>query len=79
MPTCGEKHHKAVLTNHEVELLRDMLDERDACVRDWEALGYTKQVIHDLLRRHRLSLAALAQTFEVSRSCVYGIYACVRR
>lgn len=69
----GEGHPKATLTDHEVDLLRELLDERTELLRSCRAVGMSDADIERTMRKARLSYGLLATAFEVSKSTVYRI------
>lgn len=73
----GESHPRAVLGDHEVELLMAMIDEREALIR---RMAGTRQVeIDAALTLAGLSYRCLAITFEVHKQTVAKIAKGARR
>ncbi len=68
----GESHPRAVLTDHEIALLAEMLDAREQIIERLKASRPTAQ-LRTALRDHGLSFSALAAKFEVSKSHVWKI------
>lgn len=66
----GELHSRAKLTDHEVALLRSLLAERRALIAEQRGAGVSTGRIDRLLVRRRMSYAAIAGVFEVSKSLV---------
>ena len=60
----GEQHHNAVLSDHEVELVRTMYDETTLGVRTWSygrlaiTFGVSKASIRDIVKFRRRAYAA---------------------
>lgn len=75
----GESHPRAVLSDHEIELLLDMLGEREQIVRDMEAGGFLRVMIDMELTRRGLSYRLLAVKFEVSKGHVGKVARGARR
>lgn len=69
----GEDHPRAVLTDHEVDLLCMFLAERDALVHRLALAGATRPEIDAALRAAGLSYRLLAIKFEVCKSAVQKI------
>lgn len=69
----GESHPRAVLTDHDVALLLDLLIERDALVGRMEFDGALRSEIDKALREAQLSYSALARMFNVCKSCIFKI------
>ncbi|SDH23462.1 hypothetical protein [Propionivibrio dicarboxylicus] len=69
----GESHPRAVLTNHEVELMMELLDEREALIGEMEFNGARRATIHLQLHLRGLSYACLAAKFEVHKQTVAKI------
>lgn len=69
----GEDHPRAILTDHEVELLLELLDEREALVAGMEAQGFARHDIGAALTAGCLSYRCLAEKFEVNKSCIAKI------
>lgn len=69
----GEDHPRAVLTDHEVDLLCVFLAERDALIQRLMAGGATRPEIDAALRTAGLSYRLLAIKFEVGKSAVQKI------
>lgn len=66
----GESHPRATLTDHEVELLQTLLDERTDLIERLAAEGQGWVTIRAVLAATGLSYRALAVKFEVSHSLV---------
>ncbi len=75
----GEDHPRAKLTDHDVDLIRDALDERDAFVAVLVGLGYRRLVIRRALSWLEMDVRGIARRFEVSRSLIQDIYVGRRR
>lgn len=69
----GEGHPRAVLSDHEVDLLHQLLDERAELLKQCRAVKMSAADIHRSIIKARLSYGLLAQAFEVSKSTVYDI------
>jgi hypothetical protein len=69
----GEDHPRAVLLDHEVDLLMGMLEEREALIRTMESAGYRQVEVDTALTTKGLSYRCLGLTFEVHRSTIYKI------
>lgn len=69
----GEAHHRAKLTDHDVDLMRDLLDERRALITRCRAAGDGQGAIERALRDSGLSFASIAFKFEVSKSYVRAV------
>lgn len=63
----GESHPRAVLTDHEVDLLMGLLAEREMLIELMDVLGYTQAEIDSELTRKGLSYRLLAEKFEVGK------------
>ena len=75
----GESHPRAVLTDHEVALLMEMLDEREAVIGELEFAGKARAAIDAVLHSKGLSYACLAVKFEVHKQTIAKIACGVRR
>lgn len=75
----GEQHHLAKLTDHDVELILDLLDARDVLRREYVAAGMNKLQVDRTLAKAQLSEAGIAAKFEVSRRTIRDLYAGRRR
>ena len=75
----GESHPRATLTDHEVDLLFEMLAERDGLIAVFKASGSTQGEIDAALAARRLSFRCLAVKFEVHKQTVAKIARGVRR
>lgn len=60
----GESHANAKLTDHDVDLIRELATERDE---------------HGRVVKPGLSYRVLARKFEVSKGCIQKIVQCLRR
>ena len=69
----GQDHWRAKLTDHDVELIRQLLAERGRLVRTLQEAGTTSGRIDRRLQAVGLSYAAIALKFEVSKSYVRDI------
>lgn len=63
----GEDHPRAVLTDHEVDLLMELLDEREALIERMAAEGFCRHDIGAALTAGCLSYRCLALKFEVCK------------
>lgn len=73
----GEDHPRAVLLDHEVDLILDMLAERDDLVAE---LGDSdRRVIDAAITAAGLSYRCIAAKFEVHKSCIAKIATGSRR
>lgn len=63
----GESHPCAVLSDHEVDLLWEMLEEREALIARLELAGAARMVIDAELTARGLSYRLLAAKFEVHK------------
>ena len=75
----GESHPRAVLTDHEVGLLLDLLTEREALIGEMEFDGASRVQISTALRSRELSYRCLALKFEVHKQTIAKIAAGQRR
>lgn len=75
----GEDHHNAKLTDHEVDLIRGMLDERDRFIKQLEAAGYGREQIRHAPKFVCLDIRSIAVKFDVAPSTVQAIHAGTRR
>lgn len=75
----GESHPRAVLSDHEVELLMGFLGERDALVLRRREEGARQAVIDAELTQQGLSYRCLALKFEISKCHVQKIAQGARR
>lgn len=66
----GDSHPRAVLSDHEVELLLDLLDDRRTIIDRMQAGGATQTAIDAMLTFKGLSYRLLAETFEISKGHV---------
>jgi urease accessory protein UreF len=66
----GEGHGRAVLSDHDVENLLALLDEREELIRQCRAVGMTQPAINRSLTKARLSYGLIAAAMEVSKSAV---------
>lgn len=66
----GEHHHKAVLTDHEVELLMGLLDVRETFIEKMKAAGSRRRDIDLVLTAEQLSYRCLADKFEIHKQTV---------
>lgn len=71
----GDSHPRAVLTDHEVALLAELLDERERIVEYLQSAGVQWHVIGVILAANELSFRCLAVKFEISKSQVANIAA----
>lgn len=69
----GEQHHRAKLSDHDIELILSLIEARDALVREYTAVGLGRRQIQDVLTRAQLSERWIAEKFEVSRRTVRDI------
>ena len=69
----GESHPRAVLTDHDVGLVRALLAERDALLAECRAVRMSAFAIQRTLTKQRLSLRLIAEAMEVSKSQIYRI------
>ena len=75
----GEGHPRAKLTDHDVELILALLDERD---KEWKKLagyGLSRSEIQTALRNTQLNRASIAEKFEISKWHVIAIESGRRR
>jgi hypothetical protein len=70
----GEGHGRAKLTDHDVELVQDLLACRDMLVDEYAKQGLSRGHIHRVLNERQLSYAWIADKFEVSKSLIKAIY-----
>lgn len=75
----GESHPRAVLIDHEVDMLIDMLAEREALIARMLASAATQAEIDRALREKCLSYRRLALKFDVHKSCIAKIAGGLRR
>lgn len=69
----GEDHPRAVLTDHEVGLLIDMLTEREAVIGRMQFDGVRRVEIDTALTTAGLSYRCIALKFEIHKSMVQKI------
>lgn len=69
----GESHPRAVLTDHEVGLLLELLDEREAVIGDLLFRGVRQVEIAAALTARELSYRHLALKFEIHKQTVAKI------
>ena len=69
----GESHGRAKLTNHDVELILDLLDCRAALVAACLVEGLSRHATERRLHVSQLSYAGIAAKFEVSKSQIRWI------
>ena len=69
----GEAHHRAKITDHEVELMRELLAERRALIERMQAAGVGLAVIRQHLMAARLGYGSIAVKFEMSKSYVRAV------
>ncbi len=75
----GESHPRAVLTDHEVGLLIDMLTEREVIIGRMQFDGARQVAIDTALTATGLSYRCLALKFEVHKQTIAKIAKGVRR
>lgn len=75
----GDSHPRAVLSDHEADLLMGLLAEREALIADLRGKGARQVEIDTMLTAHRLSFRCLAVVFEVHYSTIYKIAKGCRR
>lgn len=61
----GESHPRAVLSDHEIELLQELLGEREAIINQMRAVAARQVEIDSALAAAGLSYRKLAVKFEV--------------
>lgn len=69
----GEDHPRAVLKNHDVELLHQLLEERAELLRQCRAVKMDSAEIERTMINARLSYGLLAKAMECSKATVYRI------
>lgn len=69
----GEDHWRAKLTDHEVELIKQLLTERAALVESLRGDHVGCGSVNRCLHARRLSYAAIANMFEASKSYVRDV------
>lgn len=69
----GECHPRAVLTDHEVELLGRLLTQREEMIERMLAEGATGGEVNVALAQGGLSYGCLALKFEVHKTCIQKI------
>lgn len=75
----GESHHNAKLTDHDVDLIREFLDERERFTKEMTAAGYGQEQIRHAVAWQKLDIRSIAAKFEVAPSTVQSIHTCQRR
>ena len=75
----GQDHWRAKLTDREVDVIRELLAERQALVATQRAAGAAQAVIDRMLLQAGLSYRCIAVKLEVSKSLVRFIDAGKRR
>ena len=75
----GESHQRAKLTDAEVDVIRDLLDERDRFVERLKAAGYGREVARRAVVWLSLDVRSIARMFDVTPSTVQSIYTCKTR
>lgn len=63
----GESHPRAILTDHEVDLLMELLTEREVLIEKMEDQAHTQAEIDTALTKAGLSYRLLAEKFEVGK------------
>ncbi len=66
----GQDHPRAVLTDHEVDLLLGLLAEREQLIRRLVMTGTRQKEIDNQLTLHNLSYRCLAEKFDIHRRTV---------
>lgn len=69
----GEDHPRAVLSDHDVELLHQLLEERAELLRQCRAVRMSAADIERSMIKARLSYGLLAKAMECSKATVYRI------
>jgi len=75
----GESHPRAVLTDHEVALIFECLEERETMIAVMTARGASRASIDAALNLSALSYARLSVRFDVCKSCIAKIATGERR
>jgi len=70
----GEDHHRAKLTNHDIDLILDLMEARDLLLVEYQKVGLGKHAIQMALSKAQLSERWIAAKFEISRRTVRDIY-----
>lgn len=69
----GEQHHRAKLTDHDVDLVLDLLEARDALIAKLRRAGASCRQVQLALIVTQLSAEHIAGKFEVSRRTIRDI------
>jgi hypothetical protein len=69
----GQNHGRAKLTDHDVDLVRELLDDRKRLIRELRCQGVKPGVIDNVLTQSGMSFRCIALKFEVSKSLVRAI------
>jgi hypothetical protein len=69
----GDSHPRAVLTDHDVDLLMRLLDDREALLGRMQFDGAPRAEIDKALHDKGLSYRKLAEKFEVHKTCIQKI------
>lgn len=69
----GETHHRAKLTDHDIDLIVSLLDARNDAIEVGLAAGMSRSVLDAHLAALQLSYRWIASKFEISKSHVRWI------
>lgn len=70
MLPVGEDHHRAKLTDHDVDLIRQLLADRRRLVLEHRAAGSRPGAVDRKVNSAGLSYALIAAKFEITKSHV---------
>lgn len=69
----GEGHNMAKLSDHDVELIFGLLDEREKIIKRLTEYGLCWREIERALFASQLSFAGIGEKFEVTKGCIWRI------
>lgn len=69
----GEGHGRAKLTDHEIELMVDLLEARRVLLAEYSKVGLSRGEIRAALHKAQLSYRGIAAKFEVSHCLVLQV------
>jgi hypothetical protein len=75
----GEGHNMAKLSDHDVELIWSLLDERERITKSLTEYGLAQREIDNALSGAQLSFSGIGEKFEVTKWCIWRISMGLRR
>jgi hypothetical protein len=75
----GEGHNMAKLTDHDVDLVLNLLEEREKIIRSLTKYGLARCEIDQVLATAQLSYKGIGDKFEVTKQCIWRISMCKTR